>query len=98
MKMKVEELEKNDGRLKYFLMKEEVYKAHAENPSHGYQTTSGQQFFIHWRYYLFSKRVNRCQGDGFLAWAHERVPLNLQWLVLRIGGTNFLHCRVTNSI
>ena len=68
MKMKVEELEKkNDGRLKYFLMKEGVYKARAENLSHGYQTTSGQRFFIHWRYYLFSKRVNRCQGDGFLS-------------------------------
>ena len=34
----------------------------------------------------------------FQAWAHERVPLNLQWLVLRIGGTNFLHCWLTDSI
>ena len=45
MKMKVEELEleeKNDGRLKYFLMKGRVYKARAENSCHGYQTTSGQ--------------------------------------------------------
>ena len=39
--------EKNDGRLKYFLMKEEVYKVRAENSCHGYQTTSGQRFFIH---------------------------------------------------
>ena len=38
---------KNDGRLKYFLMKEGVYKARAENSCHGYQTTSGQRFFIH---------------------------------------------------
>ena len=22
----------------------------------------------------------------FHVWAHERVPLNLQWLILRIGG------------
>ena len=33
---------KNDGRLKYFLMEEGVYKARAENSCHGYQTTSGQ--------------------------------------------------------
>ena len=67
MKMKVELEEKNDGRLKYFLMEGRVYKACAENSCHGYQTTSGQRFFIHCRYYLFSKRVNRCQGDGFLS-------------------------------
>ena len=47
MKMKVELEEKNDGRLKYFLMEGRVYKAHAENSCHGYQTTSGQRFFIH---------------------------------------------------
>ena len=28
---------------------------------------------------------------AFRAWAHERVSLNSQWLVLRIGDTNFLH-------
>ena len=39
MKMKVEE-EKNDGRLKYFLIEGRVYKARAENSCHGYQTTS----------------------------------------------------------
>ena len=32
------------------------------------------------------------------ACVHERVPLNSQWLVLRIGGTNLLHCWVTDSI
>ena len=56
---------KNDGRLKYYWWQEGVYKARTENSCHGYQTASGQRFFIHWRYYLFSKRVNRCQGDGF---------------------------------
>ena len=35
----------NDGHLKYFL--KGVYKTRAENSCHGYQTTSGQQFFIH---------------------------------------------------
>ena len=39
--------EKNDRRLKYILMEEGVYKARAENLCHGYQTTSGQRFFIH---------------------------------------------------
>ena len=34
----------------------------------------------------------------FRAWAHEQAPLNLQWLLLRIGGANFLHCWVTDSI
>ena len=48
MKMKETKKEKkNDGRLKYFLMEEGVYKARAENSCHGYQTTSDQRFFIH---------------------------------------------------
>ena len=34
----------------------------------------------------------------FRAWAHEQAPLNSQWLVLRIGGADFLHCWVTDSI
>ena len=38
---------KNDGCLKYFCGEEGVYKAHAENWCHGYQTTSGHRFFIH---------------------------------------------------
>ena len=46
MKMK-QTKKKNDGRLKYFLMEEGVYKARAENSCHGYQTTSDQRFFIH---------------------------------------------------
>ena len=58
---------KNDGHLKYFFMEGRVYIAHAKNSCHGYQMTSGQRFFIHLRYYLFSKRVNRCQGNGFLS-------------------------------
>ena len=42
--------------------------------------------------------VNGRQKDVFRAWAHERAPYNSQWLVLRIGGADYLHCRVTNSI
>ena len=38
------------------------------------------------------------KGMVFRAWAHEQVPLNSQWLVLRIGGGDFLHCWVTDSI
>ena len=34
----------------------------------------------------------------FRVWAHERAPLNSQWLILRIGGTDFLHCWVADSI
>ena len=95
MKMKQR---KNDGRLKYFCGQEGVYKTRAESSCNEYQTTSAQRFLIHLRYYLFSKLVNGCQGDGFRAWAHERAPLNSQWLVLRIGGADFLHCWVTDSI
>ena len=40
---------------------------------------------------ICSKQVNWCQGD-------ERAPLNLQWLVLRIGGTNFLHCWLVDFV
>ena len=29
---------------------------------------------------------------------HEQVPLNLQCLVLRIGGADFLHCWLADSI
>ena len=89
---------KNDGHLKYFCGEEGVYKARAEYSCHGYQTTSGHRFLIHWRYYLFSKRVNRCHGDGFSSVGARTAPLNSQWLVLRIGGANFLHCWVANSI
>ena len=34
----------------------------------------------------------------FRAWAHKRASLNLQWLVLRIGGAYFLHCWVVDSM
>ena len=34
----------------------------------------------------------------FRVWAHKRTPLNLHWLVLRIGGADFHHCWVANSI
>ena len=46
-KQRNKQRKKNDGRLKYFLMEEGVYKARAENSCHGYQTTSDQRFFIH---------------------------------------------------
>ena len=37
-------------------------------------------------------------GMRFRTWAHEPAPLNSQWLVLRIGSANFLHCCFTDSI
>ena len=49
-------------------------------------------------YHLFSKRVNWCQGDGYSSVGARTAPLNSQWLVLRIGGTDFLHCWLTDSI
>ena len=44
------------------------------------------------------KQVNGCQGDGFRAWMHKWAPQILQWLVLKIGGADFLYCWVTDSI
>ena len=40
---------------------------------------------------LVNGRIS-AKGMVFRVWAHEQVPLNSQWLVLRIGSTNFLHC------
>ena len=34
----------------------------------------------------------------FRAWVHERASLNLQWLAPRIGGADFLHCWVVDSV
>ena len=34
----------------------------------------------------------------FRTWMHERISLNSQWLVLRIGDANFLHCWVVDSV
>ena len=34
----------------------------------------------------------------FRVWSHERASLNSQWLILRIGGADFLHCRVVDSV
>ena len=31
-------------------------------------------------------------------WAYERVPLNLHWLVLMNGGTDFYDCWLVDSI
>ena len=45
--------------------------------------------------------VNRSMGVKgmvFEAWTHKQVPLNLQWMALRINGTNFLQCWITDSI
>ena len=38
------------------------------------------------------------RGMVFRAWVHKWAPFNSHWLVLRIGGTDFLHCLVTDSI
>ena len=46
--------------------------------------------YIQRGYYLFSTRY------GFQAWAHETL-LNLQWLVLKINGADFLHCQFADS-
>ena len=37
-------------------------------------------------------------GDGFSSVGTRTAPLNSHWLVLRIGGADFLHCWTANSI
>ena len=39
--------------------------------------------------YLVSRLIGGT-GMVFRAWAHKRTPLHLHWLVLRIGGADFL--------
>ena len=39
----------------------------------------------------------RAEGMVYRAWAHERAPLNTQWLILRIGDADFYHCWVVDS-
>ena len=38
------------------------------------------------------------KGMFFRAWTHKRTPLHSHWLILRIGGADFLYCWVANSI
>ena len=38
------------------------------------------------------------KGMVFQAWVHKQISLNSQWLVLRIGGADFFHCWVADSI
>ena len=38
------------------------------------------------------------EGMVCRAWAHERAPLNTQWLILRIGDADFYHCWFVDSI
>ena len=37
-------------------------------------------------------------GMVFRAWVHKRMPLNSQWLVLRVGGADFFHRWVADSV
>ena len=68
-----------------------------ENDLHKLQVNDSEYMKVR-TIYLFSKRENWCQGDSFQAWAYKRAPLNSQSLVLRIGGTDFLHCWVADSM
>ena len=47
--------------------------------------------------FLVSRLISG-KGMVFEAWAHKQMSLNLQWLVLRIGGANFFHCWVADSV
>ena len=47
---------------------------------------------------LSSKQVNAYQGDSFSSMVAQMGIINLAMAGTRIGGANFLHCWVTDSI
>ena len=47
--------------------------------------------------YTLVMGVYWAEGMVCRAWAHERAPLNTQWLILRIGDADFYHCWVVDS-
>ena len=40
----------------------------------------------------------RGMGMVFQKWAHKRMPLNLQWSVVKNGGADFHHCWFNDSM
>ena len=89
---------KNDARIKILLMKEALYKAYTKNwgndlNKHQIRDSGHNEGAI----CLLNGSMG-AKGMVFRAWAHKKVPFNSHWLVLRIGGTDFLHCWVTDSI
>ena len=63
---------------------------HMKNWGKRSQQASSQQFLTQQRYYLFSKQVNWCHGDGFFECRHT----NQGAIKLAMAGTctDFLHC------
>ena len=45
-----------------------------------------------------SSNYFRLKGMIPWVWAHERAPLNSQWLLLKNGGADFYHCWFIDSI
>ena len=74
--------------LKCFWWKEALYKARIKNWGKQSKQASSQQFWTQWRYYLFSKQVNWCQGDGF-----SSVSPRTGAIKLAIAGTQDWWCR-----
>ena len=74
---------------------EALYNAHGENDLH---KPLGDDYGYNKGTICLLSGLISIKGMVFRAWAHEWVPLNSQWLVLRIGGTDFLYCWVVDSI
>ena len=49
-------------------------------------------------YNVSSKQVNACHGDGFSSMDTQTGAIKLAMAGTRIGGADFLHCWVTDSI
>ena len=67
----------NDARVKYYWWKEGIYRVSMKNSCHGYQPASTRWLLIQWRYYLFSRQVNGCLGDGFSSVGAWTVAIKL---------------------
>ena len=96
MKMKVE---KNDGQLKIFFDERKKFIRRVRKTGvmdiKRLQVTDSS--YIECTICLVNESIG-AKEMVFRAWEHKWVPLNSQWLVLRISGTDFFHCWVANSI
>ena len=85
--------------VKLYSWKEALYNAHVKNcGENDLHELQGDDYGYNEGTICLVSGLICGKGMVFRAWAYKRMPLNLQWLVLRIGGTDFLHCWVADSI
>ena len=99
MKMKEERNKKKRGARKNLFNGRKWFISHTRGTgeTHCYKALVNDSCYNEGTICLVNGRIST-EGMVFRSWAYERVPLNSQWLVLRIGGADFLHCWVANSV